>query len=57
MCCPFVTNECTCLIYAAAALFERTGGRVPTKETKTYLGAGLAVLAVNLVSCAFDQPT
>jgi hypothetical protein len=37
------------LLPAAAALFERTGGRVPSKETKTYLGAGLAVLGVNLV--------
>lgn len=38
------------LLPAAAALFERTGGRVPSKETKTYLGAGLAVLGVNIVS-------
>lgn len=34
-------------------LFERTGGRVPSKETKTYLGAGLAVLGVNLVIASF----
>lgn len=34
----------------AAALFELTGRQVPSRETKTYLGAGLAVLGVNLVS-------
>lgn len=39
-----------------AALFERTGGRVPSKETKTYLGAGLAVLGVNLVSMQHTAP-
>jgi hypothetical protein len=41
-------NSC-CVEPAVAALFELTG-RVPSKETKTYLGAGLAVLGVNLVS-------
>jgi len=35
--------------FAAAALFKATGGQVPRKETKTYIGAGLAVLGVNLV--------
>jgi hypothetical protein len=33
----------------AAAVFKATGGQVPRQETKTYIGAGLAVLGVNLV--------
>ncbi|WIA16679.1 hypothetical protein OEZ85_013339 [Tetradesmus obliquus] len=34
-------------------LFKATGGQVPRKETKTYIGAGLAVLGVNLVIASF----
>ncbi|WIA36900.1 hypothetical protein OEZ86_008146 [Tetradesmus obliquus] len=34
-------------------LFKATGGQVPRNETKTYIGAGLAVLGVNLVIASF----
>jgi cytochrome c biogenesis protein CcdA len=52
---PWVTDPNTFPAHLAA-LFERTGGRVPSKETKTYLGAGLAVLGVNLVSMQLGTP-
>lgn len=39
-------SACCC----PAALFKLTGGQVPRQDTKTYIGAGLAVLGVNLVS-------
>jgi hypothetical protein len=42
-----ILNEC--YISTAAAVFKATGGQVPRQETKTYIGAGLAVLGVNLV--------
>jgi hypothetical protein len=45
-----VTKHVCFAAVAAAALFELTSRQVPSKETKTLLGAGLAVLGVNLVS-------
>jgi hypothetical protein len=34
----------------AAAIFTYSGQAVPSREVKSYVGAGLAVLGVNLVS-------
>lgn len=37
------------LVLALAAVFTVTGAPVPRQEVKYYIGAGLAVLGVNLV--------
>eukprot|EP00882_Tetradesmus_deserticola_P004919 GHRQ01005183.1.p2 GENE.GHRQ01005183.1~~GHRQ01005183.1.p2 ORF type:complete len:128 (+),score=33.80 GHRQ01005183.1:107-490(+) len=41
------------LFGALDPVFKATGGQVPRQETKTYIGAGLAVLGVNLVIASF----
>lgn len=40
---------------ARAALFTLTGARVPGREAKAYIGAVLAVLGVNAVSCVWPR--
>jgi hypothetical protein len=47
--CVAIVSSCGIFLVAAAAVFKATGGQVPRQETKTYIGAGLAVLGVNLV--------
>lgn len=52
---PFVVVVAAGAVAVRTALFELTGAGVPSRETKSYVGAALAVLSVNLVRPAAAQ--